>query len=168
MKKTILICVLAVVVCGLCAFGLGGGCGEPQMADYTAVLKIGTQEETVRSALAVYDGLPGKEQQKFLSAFLCFCGSPEQLKALDGKNGREIIEMGKGFRVDMRPINLVSVTYRIAEWWRHRKRGREIIVNVIGNAYRFGKMEKGAVILDEKAALLEEEALKAGKEGADD
>ena len=168
MKKTILIGVLAIVVCGLCAFGLGGGCGEQQMADYTAVLRIGTQEETVKSALEIYDGLPAKEQQKFLSAFLCFCGSPEQLKVLDGKNGREIIEMGKGFSVDMRPLNLVSMTYRIAEWWRHRKRGREIIVNVIGNAYRFGEMEKGAVILDEKAALLEEKALKAGKEGADD
>ena len=168
MKKTILIGVLAIVVCGLCAFGLGGGCGEQQMADYTAVLRIGTQEETVKSALEIYDGLSRKEQQQFLPAFLCFCGSPEQLKAIEGKNGREIIEMGKGFSVDMRPLNLVSMTYRIAEWWRHRKRGREIIVNVIGNAYRFGEMEKGAVILDEKAALLEEKALKAGKEGADD
>ena len=167
MKKTILIGLLAVVVCGLCAFGLGGGCGEPQMADCTTVLRIGTQEETLQSALEIYDGLSQKEQQQFLSAFLCFCGSPEQLKAIEGKNGREIIELGKGFRGDMRPLNLVSVTYRIKEWWRHRKRGREIIVNVIGNAYRFGEMEERSVILDEKAAL-KEEALKAEKERASD
>ena len=130
------------IVCGViavCALGLIS-CGEPQMAYSTMVLETATKAAAVKSALRIYDELSNSDQKKFLPAFICFCGSPEQLKQIEGKTGREIIEMGKGYQTE-RPLTFVSLTYKLFDMLFRRGRERQTIVTVIDNAYRYGQWE---------------------------
>ncbi len=119
------------------------GCGEPQMAYSTTVLETATKAAAVKSALRIYDELSSSDQKKFLPAFMSFCGSPEQLKQIEGKTGREIIEMGKGEQFQKeRPLTIVSMTYKLSDMLFRRGRERRTIVIVIDNTFRHGQWEK--------------------------